>query len=186
MSHSAWTILGGSHRLESLNATLCFLIIPRKDSGLVRSVSLGLGSRSQNLRLCSPSTPDAVIASCLPFASAPQAPLRASFRQLAITAVGLNRFALVSPQLQLSTILESFDSEIRDQTTKRKLFSVSRRGRLVVLTIRRNSHWRRTALLFQRHLVYAFPPHCEAGVRQGLDENRAAQGTAKPTHRPSA
>jgi hypothetical protein len=35
----------------------------------------------------------AVIASCLPFAFAPQAPLRASFRQLAITAVGSNCFA---------------------------------------------------------------------------------------------
>ena len=70
-----------------------FPTIPRKDSGLVRSVSLALGSHSQNRRLCSPSTPDAVIASCLPFAFAPQAPLRASFRQLAITAVGSNRFA---------------------------------------------------------------------------------------------
>ena len=43
-----------------------FPTIPRKDSGLVRSVSLALGSHSQNRRLCSPSTPDAVIASCLP------------------------------------------------------------------------------------------------------------------------
>ena len=43
-----------------------FPINPSKDSGLVRSVSLGLGSHSQNRRLCSPSAPDAVIASCLP------------------------------------------------------------------------------------------------------------------------
>lgn len=65
----------------------------RKDIELLRSgfrAARLLTRESQSL--CS-TRRDAVIASCLPFAFAPQTPLRASFRQLAITAVGSDRFA---------------------------------------------------------------------------------------------
>jgi hypothetical protein len=59
----------------------------RKDIELLRSAFRAarlVTSKAQ--RLCSPGR-DAVIARCLPFAATPQAPLRSSFRQRAITAV---------------------------------------------------------------------------------------------------